>query len=105
MMNLEALRAELEEVDHRLLRLVAQRQELAAEIGRAKRKSGVATRDYGQEREVIQRARSLAQELGVPETVAENLMLLLIRSSLTVQEQDRVASGGEGSGRKVLIIG
>jgi chorismate mutase / prephenate dehydrogenase len=104
-MNIEDLRAELQNVDRQLLQLVARRQELAAEVGRVKQSSGVPTRDYGQERDVVQRARALAGELGVSSNLAEDLMLLLIQSSLTVQEQDRVASGGEGSGRRVLIIG
>jgi chorismate mutase/prephenate dehydrogenase len=104
-MNLDELRAELEEVDRQLLSHVARRQSLAAEIGRAKHKSGLPTRDYGQEREVLQRALATAGELGVSKQLAEAMTLLLIQSSLTVQEQDRVASGGEGSGRRVLIIG
>jgi chorismate mutase/prephenate dehydrogenase len=104
-MNLDELRSELEDVDRQLLRCVARRQSLAAEIGRAKQRSGVPTRDYGQEREVVHRAQAIAAELGVSRQLAEELTLLLIRSSLTVQEQDRVASGGEGSGRRVLIIG
>jgi chorismate mutase / prephenate dehydrogenase len=104
-MNLDELRAELEEVDRQLLSCVARRQELAAEIGRTKQKIGVPTRDYGQERDVMQRALAIAGDLGVSKQLAEALTLLLIQSSLTVQEQDRVASGGEGSGRRVLIIG
>src|SRR5512135_2943571 len=104
-MNLDELRIELEEVDRQLLSCVARRQSLAAEIGRAKQKCGVPTRDYGQEREVVERALGIAEELGVSKQLAEALTLLLIQSSLTVQEQDRVASGREGSGRRVMIIG
>jgi chorismate mutase/prephenate dehydrogenase len=104
-MNLDELRSELEDVDRQLLRCVARRQSLAAEIGRVKQRSGVPTRDYGQEREVVHRAQAIAAELGVSRQLAEELTLLLIQSSLTVQEQDRVASGGGGSGRRVLIVG
>ncbi len=104
-MNIDELRSELEALDCELLKLVSRRQELAAEIGRAKRQSGLPTRDYDQERDVLQRALTMARDLGIPPKVAQGLMLLLIQSSLTVQEQDRVASGGEGSGKRVLIIG
>ena len=62
---MDELRTELEEVDRQLLGCVARRQSLAAEIGRAKQKSGVPTRDYGQEREVMQRDLAIAGELGV----------------------------------------
>ena len=101
-MNLDEIRSELEDTDRQLLRCVARRQSLAAEIGRVKQSSGVPTRDYGQEREVVQRAQAIAGELGVSRQLAEELTLLLIQSSLTVQEQDRVASGGEGSERPNL---
>lgn len=104
-MSLDALRSELADVDRRLLELVARRQELSSAIGDAKRAVGRAPRDYRQEREVLERARGLAEGLGVPPDVAETLLLLLIRSSLTVQERDRVAAHGTGSGRRVLVIG
>lgn len=104
-MSLDDLRRELADVDRRLIELVARRQELSSAIGAAKRELGRAPRDYRQEREVIERARAVAEGLGVPPGVAESLLLLLIRSSLTVQERDRVAAHGDGSGRRVLVIG
>lgn len=103
--DLDDLRAELADVDRQLIELVARRQELSSAIGAAKLAMGRAPRDYRQEREVLERARSVAEELGVPPDVAEELLLLLIRSSLTVQERDRVAAHGGGSGRRVLVIG
>ena len=104
-MSLEQLRSELEALDRELFTLIARRQELAAEIGRTKRTVGVPTRDYCQERVVIQRARARATELGLSPELAEELLLLLIRSSLTVQERDRVAAHASGTGQRVLIIG
>ena len=104
-MSLDDLRRELADVDRRLLELVARRQELSSEIGEAKREVGRSPRDYRQEREVLERARGFAEDLGVPPDVAERLLLLLIRSSLTVQERDRVAAHGTGSGRRALVIG
>jgi chorismate mutase/prephenate dehydrogenase len=41
----------------------------------------------------------------VSPALAEDLLRLLIRSSLTTQEQASVAAGGAGSGRRVLVIG
>ncbi|MBZ0110880.1 MAG: prephenate dehydrogenase/arogenate dehydrogenase family protein [Thermoanaerobaculia bacterium] len=104
-MSLDALRARLGAVDQEILRLIAERQAMATEIGRIKRDAGRATRDYAQEREVVQRARSHAEGLGLSGDLGEELMLLLIRSSLTVQEQDLVSSQGGGDGRRVLVIG
>lgn len=104
-MNLDELRSELERVDRELMALIARRQELATEIGRYKLAKGLPTRDYGQERVVIQRARDAAREHGLPPHMGEELILLLIRSSLTVQEQDRVAAHSTGTGKRVLVIG
>ena len=103
--DLSALRNELAEVDDQLLALVARRQEIASEVGRLKLQAGWPTRDYGQEKEVIDRACARARELNVFPQLAEQLMVLLIRSSLTVQEQDRVQAAAGGTGRRVLVIG
>ncbi len=103
--TLERLRRSLNEIDRQLLSLVAQRQALSREIAEAKRATGHPTRDYGREREVIVNARTAAADLGVPPATAEALMRLLIRSSLTTQEQASVAALGRGSGRSALVIG
>jgi len=103
--NLDELRSELQDVDRQLLELMAKRQQLAQRIGAVKRAAGKSTRDYRQEREVVSRARELAETLGLKGDVAEELMLLLIRSSLTVQEKAHVAATGSGSGKRVLVIG
>jgi chorismate mutase/prephenate dehydrogenase len=103
--TLEDLRRRLNEIDRRLLAAVAERKEVSREVARVKRATGRATRDYEREREVILGVRAAAQELGVSPALAEDLLRLLIRSSLTTQEQASVAAGGAGSGRRVLVIG
>ena len=103
--QLAQLRAQLGELDAEILALVARRQTIVTEIGRSKRSLGIPTRDYGQEREVIQRAREKAETMGLTPNLAEELMLLLIRASLAAQERDRVQEWGSGNGRKVLLIG
>src|SRR5204863_9886931 len=57
------------------------------------------------EREVILGAREAAVERGVSPALAEELLRLLIRSSLTTQEQASVIARGTGSGRRALVIG
>ncbi len=104
-MSLDDLRSKLADLDRQLLELVSKRQKLSSEIGAVKREQGIPTRDYNQEKDVIQRARDAAAEHGLPAATAEELTLLLIRSSLTVQERDQVAASGDGSGKRVLIIG
>ena len=104
-MNLEELRRHLDGLDQRLIEIIAERQATAREIARVKGQSGRAIRDYGREREVILGARARAEAAGVAPAVAEALMRLLIRTSLTTQERARVVSQGAGSGRRALVIG
>ena len=99
------LRTTLTEVDGRILELVAERQRLVEEIGRSKQVKGQATRDFAREKDVIEGAVDRARGLGIPSDTVEALMRLLIRSSLTTQERDRVSSEGRGSGRRALVIG
>ena len=104
-MTLDELRRHLDELDRRLLHTIADRQATSREIARVKRATGYPTRDYARERDVIVGARSNAQSIGVSPEVAETVIRLLIRSSLTTQEQASVAAHGSGSGRRALVIG
>jgi chorismate mutase/prephenate dehydrogenase len=103
--KLDPLRTELGEIDKQILELVSRRQTLAQKIGQVKRDAGIPTRDYRQEKDVVERARAAAVEHGLSAQLGEELILTLIRGSLTVQEKDTVATKGEGSGRRVLVIG
>src|SRR6476660_258219 len=103
--KLQQLRERLAQLDGSILDLVSQRQAMATEIGRIKASSGRSTRDFSQEKEVASRARAAAATLGLDPKLAEEIALLLIRASLTAQEQDRVQMSREGKGRRVLLIG
>jgi chorismate mutase/prephenate dehydrogenase len=104
-MTLEELRKRLSEVDRDLIGLVAARQKIVAEIGTHKIQNSVPTRDYEREREVLKGAERQARELGLEPEIAAEIMELLIRASLTHQEQRRVAAGTSGAGKRVLVIG
>jgi len=103
--ELKRLRSQLADVDERLLELVAERARVASAIGKSKRDEGRATRDFRQERDVIERARANAARLDVSPRLAEDLMLLLIRSALAVQEQEGLVTASSGSGKRALVIG
>jgi chorismate mutase / prephenate dehydrogenase len=103
--SLEEIRHRINDIDDQLLALVAERKQLSGDVARAKRATGRATRDYEREREVILAARGKASELGVAPDLAEELMRLLIRSSLTTQEKLSVVAKGTGCGRRALVIG
>ena len=103
--DIQALRRKLADLDSGLLERVAERQRIVTEIGRMKAAAGRATRDYRQEKDVVERAKSAAAALNVSGRFAEDLMLLLIRESLTAQEQVRVHEEAMGKGRRVLVVG
>jgi chorismate mutase/prephenate dehydrogenase len=104
-LTLDDLRQRLNSLDRRLLELVAERKAISQEVARVKRAAGRPTRDYEREREVIVGVRAVAEELGISPALAESLLRMLIRSSLTTQEKASVAAGGTGSGRRALVIG
>ncbi|MGH8231857.1 MAG: chorismate mutase, partial [Steroidobacteraceae bacterium] len=104
-MTLDELRRRLDELDRQLLQTIAERQTTSREIARVKRATGYPTRDYARERDVILGARTRAEAIGVSGDLAESMLRLLIRSSLTTQEQASVAAHGSGSGRRARVIG
>lgn len=104
-MTLEEIRVRLSALDEQLVGLIAERQRLSREVAEAKRQSGQGTRDYSRERDVLLRARSTAEALQVSPDLAESILRLLIRGSLTTQERLRVAAGGRGEGHPALVIG
>lgn len=104
-MTLEELRTRLSALDLELLALIAQRQELSRQVAEAKRATGRGTRDFQRERDVLMRTRAGAESLGLSPDLAESVLRLLIRGSLTTQERIRVAAGGRGSGQSALVIG
>jgi len=103
--TLEGLRQRVDDLDRQLIALVAERKAVSEEVARVKRATGKPTRDYEREREVIMAVRAMATERGVSAELAEQLLRLLIRSSLTTQEQASVVAHGAGSGRRALVIG
>jgi len=104
-MSLENLRDTLSDVDRQIIDLIAERERIVGDIGRNKSSQGTATRDYAREKDVVDRGRAQASDLGVDPELAETVLTTLIRSSLASQERDRVIAEGKGDGRQVLVIG
>ena len=104
-MNLEELRISLSAIDRQLIELIAERQRIVGAIGKSKRSTGQATRDYAREKDVLELARKQAESLDIDPQLAEEIVSALIRSSLTSQERDRVVAEGKGDGRRALVIG
>lgn len=104
-MELDDIRARLSAIDRQIVELVAERQALAEQVGAVKQAAGLPTRDYQREKQVLEAAARQAAALGLPPSVAEALMRLLIESALTRQERARVRAEGRGHGQRALVIG
>ena len=104
-MSLENYRRELSAIDRQLVELIAERQKIVAEIGRTKQSAGAATRDYAREKDVLDMGREQALAMGVDPDLVEDLLQMLIRTSLESQERDRVIAEGKGDGHSALVIG
>jgi chorismate mutase/prephenate dehydrogenase len=104
-MTLHELRDRLSEVDREILEAVARRQSIVVEVSAEKHRRGQPTRDFEREKQVLQAASAISERLDLPPGLARDLMRLLIRSSLTEQERDRVAAHGMGTGKRALVIG
>jgi chorismate mutase/prephenate dehydrogenase len=104
-MSLEDLRKQLTAVDEQIVDLIAERQRLVSDIGRNKQSTGVGTRDYAREKDVLDMGRRRAEQVGIDPDLAEDVLRKLIRTSLASQERERVIAEGKGSGQRALVIG
>jgi chorismate mutase/prephenate dehydrogenase len=104
-MSLDELRQRLSVLDAELIELIAERQGIVAEVSAHKIATGTPTRDFERERDILNRVQQQSTALGLDPDVAVAIMRLLIRSSLTHQEQTRVAAESSGAGRRALVIG
>ncbi len=104
-MSIPGLREALDDVDRRILDLVAQRQNIVAEIGRSKSRDGRPLRDYEREKTVIDQAVAHAETLGLDAAFVVDLMERLIHHSLATQERDAVASLDTVADASALVIG
>ena len=104
-MDLENLRKRLNELDRQLIELIAERQSVVEQVSEYKLSEGQGTRDFNREKQVLDSARAGAEQMGIAPDIAEQVMRLLIQTSLTRQERARVRAEGRGDGRKALVIG
>lgn len=104
MSELDRLRNRIREIDAQVLRLVRERMDCAAEVGRAKKQQGVPLRDWQVERAVLDHAESLASQLNLSPILARSLMQALIAESRA--EQERLTySNYSGEAERILVVG
>jgi len=103
--DFDSLRERIRLLDLELVARVAERVELARQMGELKRLQNLPTVDYAQETTVLSRARSAAQEHGLDPRVAEDLFAGLIAASVSAQEEDSLRVAAVGAGKTAVVVG
>ena len=83
--DLERLRAEIDTVDHRLIQLLARRNEISQEIGQYKRVRRLEVRDRAREAEMMDRRIQWAKDCGVDGGLIRGLFHLIVKASRGIQ--------------------
>ncbi|MFC3193944.1 prephenate dehydrogenase/arogenate dehydrogenase family protein [Marinicella sediminis] len=103
--KLDQLRRKLDEIDEHIISLIAERQFNVEQIGNVKLSTNSPTRDYQREKQVIDKIRDHATGQGLDPEVAQHIFELIIETSLSKQEIQKVRQSGYGANKSALIIG
>lgn len=87
--RLGTLRERLESIDRHIVQLIAQRVELAREIGREKTAAGLPTLDPSREVEIVSRAALEARSAGLDAEAVRDIAWRLVGLSRRAQQADR----------------
>lgn len=102
--RLDRLRRRIRNLDAALLGLMAERMELAREVGQAKREAGIPLRDFEVEKRVLVRAAASAESLGLAPELARGVMRQLVEEACRVQEIDHFSTYS-GEAETILVVG
>jgi 3-deoxy-7-phosphoheptulonate synthase len=78
-------RGDLQAIDERLIALAAERADIARRIGAIKAAAGIDTRDPEREQQVLAAAESASKRYGLPPSVGNDLVQLLIADAIQAQ--------------------
>jgi len=89
-MSLEQVRAEIADVDDEIIRLIAERQELAKKVAAIKIRNGIAIHDSRQSEKVLASVFEKAVESRIDPVAVQKIFGILIAMS---EERQRECSG------------
>lgn len=84
--DLARWRADIQDIDRRIVGLIAERMELGKRTARAKRAAGLPILDPQREADVIRRAGAAARELGLPAEPVREIFWQVVGLSRRAQE-------------------
>lgn len=103
--SLAALRAEIDDIDHELIALLARRLNVVRDLSAVKRSEGKRVRDPERERNLLADRSQVAATLGVPEELVESLFRVVMRASREFQSSLNVELPMQTDPKTVAIVG
>jgi chorismate mutase len=89
-MSLDGVRKEIMEIDEKIIRLIAQRQQLASRLAPLKQALGLPIHDDVQKTKVLDHVFNLAVESSIDPTSVQQIFEILVEMS---EERQRECSG------------
>jgi chorismate mutase len=86
-MTLESVREKIDEIDARIIRLIADRQHHAGEMAHLKFRKGLPIRDLGQRERVLERAFDRAVESKIDPVSVQKVFDILVQMSEERQQE------------------
>ena len=96
-MSLDDLRKDIDDIDARMVKLLAERLSTARKIGALKKKGLKQIQDGAREKEVLEHVRKLAKKEGMPPGDVERFYGLIMASSRSVQGMEVAFQGQDGA--------
>ncbi len=103
--KLDHLRRKLDEIDEAIIKLIAERQFNVEQIGNVKLDTNSPTRDYQREKQVFDKVKTHAKNNHLDPNIAQQIFELVIETSLSKQEIQKVKESNYGANKSALIIG
>ena len=96
-MNIDELRKKIDEIDSSVVKLIAERQAVAREIGKGKNKTGRIIEDRERELRVLDHVRTLARDMKISPGDVETIYRQIITASKKVQGVSVAFQGEPGA--------
>ncbi|MET0284353.1 MAG: bifunctional chorismate mutase/prephenate dehydrogenase [Polyangiales bacterium] len=103
--QLNALRAQIDQVDAEILALLHKRMAIVTEVAKAKRAEGASLRDPAREAAILDDRRQRAQDLGLSAEFVESLFRLIMWASREYQASLRAGVPLDSEPKTVAVIG
>ncbi len=86
-MNLLSIRNKLNNIDTKIVRLIAKRQSYMPAVGAYKKKHGLAINQKDRELAIIEALKKMSVEEGVSQALVESIFKLIFKDSKKIQKE------------------